>query len=92
MAKIKFSDMILYNKSGNLDFIDEFVGSKVLDAGKIHKVKHWGPPPTGWLKWDTDASRIGAKRTSTISYVCKDSRGRIMFANGKKLGIITFLW
>lgn len=85
-------DMILYNKSTNLNCLDDFAGSKVSNAGKIHKIKHLDPPSVGWLKWNTDASRIRAKCISTISYACKDSKGCILFTNGKNLGIVTFLW
>lgn len=46
----------------------------------------WQPPPVGWLKWNTDASRIDKKRSTTISYVSRDSNGTILSAISRKIG------
>lgn len=62
MANKIFSDTNLFNKSANLNCLDDFAGSKILNAGKNFKAKHWDPPPVGWLKRNTGASRMEANR------------------------------
>lgn len=50
MAKKTFHNTILYNKSVNPNCLEDIAGSKVMDAGKIHMVKHSDPLLVGWLK------------------------------------------
>lgn len=63
----------------------------MINVGKAFGVKHWDPPPIGWLKWITKASKISVANGITISYVCRDSTGRIQKAYGKKIGDYTIL-
>lgn len=37
----------------------------------------WVPPPSNWIKCNTDASRIKTAKLTTISYVCRDM-GKIL--------------
>lgn len=71
MAKKVFHDTILYYKGTNHDVLENTTGSNDVSAGKFYKVKHWDPPPVGWLKWNNDASRIADKHATMISYVCR---------------------
>lgn len=57
----------------------------LLLSGKIHNTRYWEPPYVGWVKWNKDALKIEAKRTSTIIYACRDSTGSILFIDGKKI-------
>lgn len=43
-------------------------------------------PLVGWLKWNKYASRIADKHAAMIINVCRDSGGRIQFANKKMIG------
>lgn len=81
MAKRTSNNTILYNKSINLNSIEDVAGSKVKDA--IHKVKHCDPPSTGWLNWNTVASRLETRHTTKISYVCRYNIGRVWYSDGR---------
>lgn len=65
---------------------DDVVGSEVKNASHTYKVKHWKPPPVGWLKWNTEASRLEARHTRTINYVSKDNTGRVHYSSEKMIG------
>lgn len=73
----------MYNTSTRYNCLDEVVGSNVVNA--VHKIKHWVPPPIGWPKWNIDASKIGEKKSSTSSYVYRDSTGHILFTIRKTI-------
>lgn len=83
-AKKIFHKTILYDKGTNLNNLENTAGPEDINAGKIYKVKHWAPPPIGWL-WNTNASRIGAKCATMINYVCQDNPGQIQFARGRMI-------
>lgn len=70
---------------------EDISGSKVMDAGKIHKFKHWDPPPIGWLKWKTFASRIGTRHKLVTSYVCRDNTVLSSFSVERELVVIQLL-
>lgn len=74
LAKNTFLNTLLYNKSINVDDLEVVIGSKVNDTDSIHSVKHWDLP-MGWLKWNTDASRLKATHSITISCVCRANTG-----------------
>lgn len=57
-----------------------------MNACKFYKVKHWDPPPVRWLKWNTDASKSGARRTSTISYALRDNTCHIQSHGERQIG------
>lgn len=78
--------MVLYNKSVKLNCLEDIAGSKVTNEGKCHKVKNQDTPPIGWLKWNTDTSRIGPTHTSTVSYVCRDNTIVPFLSSGKNIG------
>lgn len=37
--------MYPYDQSTNLSYLDELIGSNVVNAGKTHQTKYWGTPP-----------------------------------------------
>lgn len=53
-------------------------GTNVLNGGKIGSTKHCESPPTGWVKYNTDASKSMVTQDTAISYVSRDNRGRII--------------
>lgn len=58
VAKKLFHNTILYNKNANLNSLEDIARSKVMNASRFYKVKHWDPPPFRWLKWNNDASNL----------------------------------
>lgn len=73
-----------YNKKANMEPISYSIGNKLykLRAKFLKTVSK--PPHFPWLKWNTDASRILAKGLTTVSYVCKDNKGRIVYCMGRR--------
>lgn len=51
----------------------------------------WKPPLMEWLRWDTDASKIANKSSSSISLMCKDNKSRSVTSLDKKIGDVPIL-
>lgn len=58
LARRTFHNTTLYNKSINLNKLEDVACSKVKDASKIFKVKHWDLPLVGSLKWKPILPRL----------------------------------
>lgn len=65
---------ILYSTNIDLDLSCNIIGNDRHNRRMKQKAKSWIPPSLNWFKWNTDASRIEAKKVTTISYVCKDDQ------------------
>lgn len=69
---------MLYNRNDYMDPLRIFTGDHQYSPRvKSFKIS-WKPPALNWLKWSTDASRIAAKKSTTIAYVCRDDKGQIV--------------
>lgn len=49
------------------------------------------PPPSDWMKWNTDASKVMITNLTTIGVVCRDSSGSTIASLGKKIGEVPVL-
>lgn len=52
------------------------------NQGTAHRYRNkrtvkWTPSPPSWNKWNRNVSRIGLKKSFTISYVNRDNREKI---------------
>lgn len=76
---------VIVFKSTNLNN-KKYCSYKSLEEYRKDKVKHWSLPSFNWLKWNTNKSRIEAKHSSMIGFVCRDNTGRVQHVNGKTIG------
>lgn len=51
---------------------------------KFYKTS-WKPPPIAWLKQNADASRITARQSTTINYVCRDDKWRFLHRTSRMI-------
>lgn len=56
-----------------------------MSAGKAFKINHRDLPYVGWLKWNTDGSKILTMNATRISYICRDNAGQIQLAHRKMI-------
>lgn len=80
------SDTFIYVNISFLTCIDEFTGSDKSSAVKAYKSQTRKPPSVGWLKWNTDASKLEAKRSSHDKLCVQRHNSKIFFNAGKKVG------
>lgn len=67
----------LYNKTSTCS---EVADSNILNAGKIYNIKRLVPPPIGWIRYNTNASKSTTVQVMVISYVNRDNTGRVIQA------------
>lgn len=90
MAQNIFSNTVLYNKSANLNCVDDDDANlKLFMQVKSIRSSIWN---LGWLMWKIDASKIGVSRSSTISYVCKKIQAVSCWQTERNLVIIILSW
>lgn len=87
-----FFIMYLYNRNTNFSSLGEFTGPSDINAYNVHKSEVWQHPPTSWFKWNTSASRVEKKQTTTIIYMCRGSVVIFCLPLVKRLMIIMFWW
>lgn len=76
---------MLYHKCTNISTCPEVASSNILNAGKIYNIEHWVPPPIVWIKYNTDTSKSKATQAIVISYVSRDTTGRFIHKNERKI-------
>lgn len=56
------------------------------NADHKYEIKHWNPPPIGWVKCNTIASKLEAGHIIMISYACKDNTCRVQYSSKNIIG------
>lgn len=84
MKNKMFTETFLYNKSTNLSYLDELVGSNVVHAGKIHQTKYWKPPLVDLLNGIQMPPCLVQSRPPRLAY--RDSTGSVLIIAGKIIG------
>lgn len=77
---------IFYNKQTNT-FLQDNNAVTTQGYRNNKTIKHqWTIPPPNWHKCNIDAPRIASKKSTTISYVCKDNQRKILHLLGTTVG------
>lgn len=71
-----FSYTMLYSININIMSLNVSAGNHLYRPPKTFVKYNWERPPTDWLKWNADTSRVTVTNLSTISTVCKNNKGR----------------
>lgn len=83
---------VLYNNNTNIDPLRFCAGSYWYCPRKKNIITFWNPPFLNRFKWNTDASRVEAKKSRTINYVCRGEKEKIHYSMDKSIGDASVLF
>lgn len=81
----RFSYTVLYNTKTNIISWVVSSGNHQYRTPKKFVKPIWKPPSMELLKWNTNASRITDKNSTSIGVLCRHNKGRIMLIRLKSL-------
>lgn len=63
-----------------MDIQDDMTCKTLCGSYKRNTKKLWNPLQIGWLKWNTNGSGIGARKSTTTGIVCRYNDGQIQYS------------
>lgn len=76
----------LFNKQTKMFTQDIIIGTTLCTWNKSVVKDHWTHPPPNWYKQNMDVSKMERTKSTTMSYVYRDSNGNIFQWIGKTIG------
>lgn len=86
-----YHSTMLYNKTTEIFFQENGTGQNTTARHNKQKNQTWIPPPEGWYKWNIDVSRLESTKTTTISYVFRDTNEKLIRISRHSIGGYTDL-